>query len=146
MKKTFSLRTAKQHNIALPLILLLGTCLTFTVRAEEAPAPTAASEVPPAPSIQASAQANNVTKSLSPQPRHLSPQQHQDEHKALVMRVQIALRHEGFYKDSLNGRMNTTTLQAIHDYEAQKNLPLSEGLTEVLLKSLGLNSVYGIHR
>jgi len=61
-----------------------------------------------------------------------------EELKALIMRVQFQLYHNGYYKGVIDGVMGPMTRKALNDYRISKGMELSNTLDVETLNSLGI--------
>ena len=76
-------------------------------------------------------------------PSYTSPTQKRKEKdlnnlETVIMRVQLALKIEGYYMGSIDGKMGPMTRDAINKYRKDQFLPAAVGIDARLLNALGI--------
>lgn len=67
-----------------------------------------------------------------------SQQKSAKDRQTVIMRVQLALRMEGYYTGAIDGLMGPGTRNAIARYRADHYMPASTGIDSSLLNALGI--------
>lgn len=91
---------------------------------------------PPARKSQPLSQPSNP--SYTAPAKQEDKQKDKDNRETTIMRVQLALKIEGYYNDAIDGKMGPNTRKAIKQYRKDHLLPSAESIDVRLLNALGI--------